>query len=70
MVLTSIYEPVENGWVQGRIKELPAVITVAPTLEQARESLADALREYLASLQADGLTIPVRVEDAGDVQLT
>jgi predicted RNase H-like HicB family nuclease len=50
MSLTAIYEPVENGWVQARIEELPAVITAGPTSEAARELVLDALREYLLSL--------------------
>lgn len=48
--LTAVYEPVEHGWVQARIAELPAVITAAPTLAEAKELLVDALREYLLSL--------------------
>ena len=43
-------EAVEQGWVQARLAELPALITAAPTLAGARELLADALREYLLSL--------------------
>ena len=50
--LTAVYEPVEHGWVQARIAELPAVITAAPTLQEAKALLADALREYLLSLAA------------------
>ena len=50
IALTAVYEPVEQGWVQARLAELPAVITAAPTLDAAREFLADALREYLLSL--------------------
>ena len=50
IVLTAVYEPVEQGWVQARLAELPAVITAGPTLDAARELLADALREYLLSL--------------------
>ena len=48
--LTAVYEPVENGWTQARIEELPAVITAGPTLKEAKELLLDALREYLLSL--------------------
>jgi predicted RNase H-like HicB family nuclease len=59
MVLTPIFEEVENGWIQGRIKELPEVLTAAPTREQAEDDLLDALREYVVSLQADGLPIPI-----------
>lgn len=48
--LTAVYELVEDGWTQARIAELPAVITAAPTHDEAREALLDALREYLVSL--------------------
>lgn len=48
--LTAVYEPVEGGWMQARIEELPAVITAGATLEDARGLLLDALREYLLSL--------------------
>lgn len=50
LTLTAVYEPVEEGWTQARIRELPGVITAAPTLEEAKDLLADALREYLLSL--------------------
>ena len=48
--LTAVYEPVDGGWTQARIEELPAVITAAPTLEEAKVLLVDALSEYLLSL--------------------
>jgi len=41
---------VEDGWFQGRIAELPAVITAAPTLSEVKDNLVDALHEFLASL--------------------
>lgn len=47
---TVIYEPVENGWTQARLDELPAVITAAPTAEEATEQIIDALAEYLLAL--------------------
>jgi predicted RNase H-like HicB family nuclease len=52
--LTAIYEPVEDGWVQARLKEIPAVITCAPTRDEAEELLLDAMREYLLSLVEPG----------------
>ena len=52
--LTAIYEPVENGWVQATIEELPGVVTAAPSLDEAREMLVDALREYLLALGQEG----------------
>ena len=51
--LSILYETVEDGWVQARIEELPAVITAAPTRPEAREQVLDALREYLLSLRDD-----------------
>ena len=38
--LNAVYEPVENGWTQGRLIELPGVITAAPTLAEAKEPAA------------------------------
>jgi predicted RNase H-like HicB family nuclease len=46
---TAAFEQVENGWIQARIVEVPGVITVGPSRDEARELLRDALREYLAS---------------------
>jgi len=70
--LTPVYRPVENGWTQAEIVELPGVITGAPSREEAEEMLLDALREYLLSLGpaptatsmssgADALTLTVSV---------
>jgi predicted RNase H-like HicB family nuclease len=50
--LTAVYNPVENGWTQGRLVELPGVITAAPTLAEAKVMLRDALAEYLASFDS------------------
>jgi hypothetical protein len=38
--LTAVYEPVEHGWIQASLAELPGVITAAPTLAEAKELLA------------------------------
>lgn len=48
--LTAVFESVEDGWVQARIQELPGVITAAPTLEEAKAMLTDALHEYLLAV--------------------
>ena len=48
--LTAVYEPIDGGWTQARIEELPGVITAGATLEEAKDLLLDALREYLLSL--------------------
>ena len=56
---TAVYEPVENGWVRARLAELPGVLTAAPMLEEAKDLLADALREYLLALgEADAAPGP------------
>lgn len=49
LTLTAIYEPVEDGWVQARLAELPGVITAAPSRPEAEAMLLDALREFLLS---------------------
>ncbi|MDQ3914181.1 MAG: hypothetical protein M3323_02455 [Actinomycetota bacterium] len=51
--LTAVYEPVEDGWIQARIREMPGVITAAPTRAEAEELLLDALREFLLSFGAE-----------------
>ena len=48
---TVVFEEVGDGWIQARLHELPAVITAAPSREQAAEDVVDALREYLLSLR-------------------
>lgn len=45
-----MFEPDEDGWVRATIEELPGVITCAPTLDEARELVRDALDEWLAAL--------------------
>ena len=47
---TAVYEDVEGGWVQARVRELPEVITAGRTVDDAKELLLDALFEYLQSL--------------------
>ncbi len=49
ITLTALYEPVENGWVQAYLRELPEVITAAPSEGELRDMLDDALGEYLAT---------------------
>lgn len=50
MELHVAFEPDEGGWVRATIEELPGVITCAPTLEEARELVRDALNEWLSAL--------------------
>jgi predicted RNase H-like HicB family nuclease len=53
MELHVVYEPDEEGWVRASIEELPGVITCAPTLEEARVLVRDALNEWLEALTSD-----------------
>jgi predicted RNase H-like HicB family nuclease len=50
MELLVVFEPDEDGWLRASIEELPGVITAAPTLDEARELIRDALNEWLAAL--------------------
>ncbi|MGH3751186.1 MAG: type II toxin-antitoxin system HicB family antitoxin [Pseudonocardiaceae bacterium] len=55
VTFTAIYEPVDDGWVQARLAEIPGVITAAPTRQEAEVLLLDALREFLLSFtEPDG----------------
>lgn len=70
--LTPVYHEVEDGWTQATLRELPGVITAAPTLEQAQELLIDALREFLLSFSeepsetsASAGTLTIAVDIAG-----
>lgn len=66
--LPVVFEPVEDDWVQARIPAFPAVITVAPTREEARQMVIDALVEYLAAVADD--STEVGSVDAEELTLT
>ena len=48
--LTVVFEVVEEGWVQARIAEVPAVITAGRNRAEALSLVEDALREYLLAV--------------------
>jgi hypothetical protein len=50
-----IFQPVESGWTQARIAQIPGVITAVPSRAEARTLVLDALHEYLGSLEAEPL---------------
>ena len=50
MELHVVFEPDEEGWVRASVEELPGVITCAPTRDEARQLIRDALDEWLAAL--------------------
>ena len=56
--LTPVFEEVEAGWVQGRIAEIPSIVTAGRNREEAEVMLRDALREYLRFLRDEGRPLP------------
>ncbi len=53
LTLRAVFEPEGDGWIHAYLPALPGVITSAPSEGDARSMLADALREYLLSLDED-----------------
>ena len=53
MELHVVFESDEEGWMRATIEELPGVITCAPTLDEARELVRDALGEWLQALTSE-----------------
>ena len=51
--LTVVYEDAGDGWTMARVRELPGVMTQGATLEEAREMIRSALRDWLAFYVAD-----------------
>lgn len=58
LTFRAVFETVEDEWIQGRLVDLPGVITAAPTLDEAKAMLADALAEYLRSFAIPGPPTP------------
>jgi predicted RNase H-like HicB family nuclease len=46
---TVVYQTIEDGWVMARVPELPGAVTQAPTLEEAREMIREAVELLLLS---------------------
>jgi len=51
MTFTAVFEKVGEGYI-GFVEELPGVNTQAPTLEEARENLAEAVELVLEANRA------------------
>jgi len=69
IMLTARFQQVEGGWTQAQLQELPGVITTAATLDEAKELLVDALREYLLSLRSNDTTTDTCIGDRGQVEI-
>lgn len=68
--LTAVFEPVEDGWVQARLVEWPAVITCGKTREEAHEMLLDAFREMVLSYTDQDAKPPAGAETTQPIHLT
>jgi predicted RNase H-like HicB family nuclease len=56
LTLTAVFTPDENGWTMAQLAEWPAVVTCAPTVEEARAMLRDAASEVIASYRSEGVS--------------
>jgi predicted RNase H-like HicB family nuclease len=59
LTLTAVFTPDENGWTMAQLAEWPAVVTCAPTVDEARAMLRDAAREVIASYRDEGSELPI-----------
>jgi len=59
LTLTAVFTPDENNWTMAQLAEWPAVVTCAPTVEEARAMLLDASREMIASCRDEGREPPI-----------
>jgi predicted RNase H-like HicB family nuclease len=59
VTLTAVFTPDENGWTMAQLAEWPAVVSCAPTEEEARTMLVDAAREMVASYRDEGREPPI-----------
>ncbi|HST32937.1 MAG TPA: type II toxin-antitoxin system HicB family antitoxin [Solirubrobacteraceae bacterium] len=59
LTLTAVFTPDENGWTMAQLAEWPAVVTCAPTVEEARAMLRDAVSEMIASYREEGSELPL-----------
>jgi predicted RNase H-like HicB family nuclease len=64
IVLTALFETIEDGSIQARVEELREVITFGHTREEAEAMLIDALREYFLSFGHDA----PKIDAAPDVE--
>jgi predicted RNase H-like HicB family nuclease len=59
LTLTAVFTPDEKGWTMAQLAEWPAVVTCAPTVEEARSMLLDAAQEMIASYRDEGREPPI-----------
>lgn len=59
VTLTAVFTPDENGWTMAQLAEWPAIVTCAPTIEEARAMLLDAAHEMIATYRDEGREPPI-----------
>ena len=64
-----IYEQGPTSW-GAYVPDLPGVITVGATREEAEQLIAEAVELHLEGLRAEGLEIPVPSSYAGVVDVS
>lgn len=69
MSFTVVLTDVDGGWTQAQLRELPGVITCAPTADEARDAVVEALRDYLESFTSPAPEAPA-AERTGVLRLT
>jgi len=60
--LTAVFEPGEDGWINVHVLEIPGINTCGRGEAEAREMLADAVREFVASLADEADPAAARYE--------
>jgi predicted RNase H-like HicB family nuclease len=53
MELTLVITKGKDGYLIGKIKELPSVLTQGNTVEEVKENILDALKLYLDDVRSD-----------------
>ena len=53
MKLTAIISKGKNGFLIGRIKEIPEVLTQGETIKETKENIIDALELYLEDMREE-----------------
>ena len=69
MKYTVIYEQGPTSW-GAYVPDLPGVITVGDTREEAERLIAEAVEFHLEGLREEGLAIPVPSSYAGVVEVS
>jgi predicted RNase H-like HicB family nuclease len=64
-----IFERAENNWA-AYVPDLPGCTTTAPTLEETKLSIREAIQRHIATLRDYGEPVPAPSSLAGEVEVT